>query len=69
MGPPGDTEESERPDARTAAERVLDDNDRQAFLKAEAVLREEQLEPARAFAERYREALYDLRQGRGRPAR
>jgi hypothetical protein len=40
----------------------LDDADTQAWLEAESVLAEWQREPARAVAEKYREALADQRE-------
>jgi hypothetical protein len=44
-----------------------DDNDTRFYLRAEQeILTEEQREPAREFAEAYREALYDRRQREGR---
>ena len=42
-------------------QRLLDDDDTRAFLAAEQVLRPEQRERARAFAERYREDRFDDR--------
>jgi hypothetical protein len=39
----------------------IDDNDTKAYLEAEQVLRPEQIEPARDFAEKYREELFDRR--------
>jgi hypothetical protein len=53
-----------RPDP-AALQAQIDDADTAAWLAAESSLREPQREPARAVAERYREALADEREKAG----
>jgi len=48
--------------SRSALERALDDNDTQAFLTAEPLLREAQRDRAKDVAESYREALFESRE-------
>jgi hypothetical protein len=51
-----------REDRAGELQRRLDDADTEAWLAAESVLAERQRDPARAVAERYREALADERE-------
>jgi hypothetical protein len=63
-GRPGGRRPGSRGDARRPPadpERVRNDNDTAAYLRAEEILRPEQRDRAREIAERYREELYDQR--------
>jgi hypothetical protein len=56
---PGPRGDARRPPADP--ERVRNDNDTAAYLRAEEILRPDQRDRAREIAERYREELYDQR--------
>jgi hypothetical protein len=51
-----------QPDVAQAIARAMDDNDKQAYLRAEEVLTPSQRERARDIAEQYREHKYDDRE-------
>ncbi len=57
----GGGQERAAPKTATDTEQIWDDNDTEAYLAAEGVLRADQRDRARGIAEAYREQLYEFR--------